>query len=166
MRLRPRFLAILALGTIFALAPRRSESARTDVLIMDNGDSITGEILALQRGKLSYKTDNIGTLSVEWAHVAELRSTNTFTFEDQRGALFFGSLAEAGGENQLRVVDGDVTVATLPIDSVINIYRVKPSFWSRLDGSLDIGSTYTQQNGATQYNLDTSVRETTERRQI
>jgi hypothetical protein len=154
------FVAILS-----AVVPRTSESARTDILILDNGDRITGEILSLQRGKLSFKTDNIGTLSVEWIHVAELRSTNFFTFEDQRGVLYSGSLAEAE-EYRLNVVDGEVTVATLDVDSVVSIYRVKPNLWSRLDGSLDVGYSYTQQNGATQYNLNTSVREATEVRQV
>ena len=165
MRARRQSFTILVVAILSTGVPRRSESARTDILILDNGDRVTGEILSLQRGKLSYKTDNLGTLSVEWTHVAELRSTNFFTFEDQRGVLYSGSLAEAS-EYELKVVDGEVTVATLDIDSVVSIYRVKPSFWSRLDGSLDVGYSYTQQNGSTQGNLNTSVRETTEKRQI
>jgi hypothetical protein len=165
MRARRKSFTILVVAILFVVVPRRSESARTDILILDNGDTITGEILSLQRGKLSFKTDNIGTLSVEWTHVAGLKSTNYFTFEDQRGVLHFGSLAEAS-EYQLNVVVGKETVATLDIDSVVNIYRIKPNLWSRLDGSLDIGYTYTQQNGATQYNLNTSVRETTEKQQV
>jgi len=136
--------------------PRPAEAARTDILVLDNDNWITGEILSLESGKLSFKTDNVGTLSVEWKHVAELKSTNSFTVETQRGEVYFGVLSETE-KNQLKVVDGDVTVASLDMDSVVSIYWVKESFWSRLDGSLDVGYGYTQQNGSTQFNLNTSV---------
>ena len=89
--------------------PRPAEAARTDILVLDNENWITGEILSLESGKLSFKTDNIGTLSVEWKHVAELKSTNTFTVETQRGEIYFGVLSETE-KYQLKVVDGDVTV--------------------------------------------------------
>ena len=118
-----------------------------------------------RKASCRFKTDNIGTLSVEWIHVAELRSTNTFTIETRRGEIYFGTLAETE-ENRIVVVDDDVAIATLDIDSVVNIYRVKESFWSRLDGSLDIGYGYTQQNGSTQFNLNTSVYERREHRRI
>lgn len=165
MRFRNPYCTLLLALVFCAVLPRPSESARTDTLILDNGDRITGEILSLQRGKLNYKTDNVGTLSVEWVHVAELRSVNRFTLETQTGALYSGSLAEAE-ENQLNVVDGGLTAATLEVDTVVAIIRVKPNLWNRLDGSLDVGYSYTEQNGATQYNLTTSVRETTETRRV
>ena len=152
------FTAVLAL-------PTHSQAARTDILVLDNGDHITGEVLTLERGKLSFKTDNIGTLSVEWIHVAELRSVNHYTVETRPGDLYLGQLAESEAE-RLKIVDGDVTVATLDIDSVVNIFRVKDSLWSRLDGSLDVGYGYTQQNSSTQFNLNTSVSERREHRQI
>ena len=68
--------------------------------------------------------------------------------------------------SRIKIVDGDITVSTLDVDSVVNIYRVKDSFWQRLDGSLDIGYGYTQQNGATQFNLNTTVSERKEHQQI
>ena len=145
--------------------PRRAEAASTDILVLDNGNWITGEILSLESGQLSFKTDNIGTLSVEWKHVAELRSTNSFTVETEPGEIFFGALAETE-KTRLKIVDGDATVANLEIESVVNIYRVKAGFWSRLDGSLDIGYSYTQQNGATQFNLNASVYERQEHQYI
>lgn len=165
MRARRLYLEVLFLIAVSIASPRRSQAARTDILVLDNGDRITGEILSLQLGKLSFKTDNIGTLSVEWRHVAQLQSVNHFTLLTGRGDIYFGSLAETT-EPQLEIVDDDLAVVTVAIDSVVSIDRVKPSFWTRLDGSIDFGFSYTQQNQSSQFNLGMSVRETTEKRQI
>jgi hypothetical protein len=165
MRALRAYSTVLLVVVVTAIVPTASEAARTDVLIMDNGDRITGEIVTLERGKMAFKTDNLGTLSVEWRHVAELRSSNSFTFETNTGAFYSGSLAEAQA-HQLRLTSGERTVADLSVDSVVTIYRLEQAFWSRFDGSLDVGYSYTQQNASTQYNIDASARYTTDTRQV
>jgi hypothetical protein len=132
---------------------------------MDNGDQITGEVLSIQRGKLAFDTDNLGTLSVEWEHVAELRSKNSFTVETRDGKLYFGSLDQAS-KGRLRVVENDEDMATLDLDSVVYVDRVKDSLWKRLDGSVDIGYSFTQSNGATQLNVDATIGERTVKRRV
>ena len=39
---------------------------KTDIIILENGDRITCEILQLARGKLTAKTDRLGTVEIEW----------------------------------------------------------------------------------------------------
>ena len=38
-----------------------------DTVILDNGDRLTGELQTLEEGKLSFKTDYAGTLSIDWS---------------------------------------------------------------------------------------------------
>ena len=60
MRARRFCLEVLfPIAAVSLASPKRSHAARTDILVMDNGDRITGEILSLQLGKLSFKTDNL-----------------------------------------------------------------------------------------------------------
>lgn len=157
-------LASLLSVCIFATASL-SQAAKTDLLILDNGNNIVGEVTTLQRGKLTFKTDNIGTLSVEWPHVSELRSTNRFLIETEHGRKFSGSLAKASA-GQLSVESDGVVVATLEISGVVNMYRVEHTFLSRIDSSLDVGYSYTQQNADTQFNINAALRERTEKRQL
>ena len=42
----------------------RADHGKIDRLEMVNGDSLTCEIISLQNGKLTVKTDGLGTLSV------------------------------------------------------------------------------------------------------
>ena len=39
-------------------------AARTDLIVLKNGDHITGGVIQMQQGKLQLKTDDAGTLSI------------------------------------------------------------------------------------------------------
>ena len=39
---------------------------KTDVVYMNNGVRVTGEIKSLLRGRLEFKTDHMGTLLIDW----------------------------------------------------------------------------------------------------
>jgi len=40
-------------------------AAKTDVVVLLNGDRITGEVKELSYGQLKFKTDDMGTLYIE-----------------------------------------------------------------------------------------------------
>ena len=58
------FTILLQLMSIPALA-----RDKTDVVILKNGDRVTGEIKSLDRGKMSLSTDHMGTIQIEWEEV-------------------------------------------------------------------------------------------------
>jgi hypothetical protein len=60
---------------------------------------------------------------------------------------------EARGGAMLAVIGDDQTV-TLPHQAVVRIDKIGAGFWSRLDGSFDLGMTYTQADQTTQFNVD------------
>ena len=66
------------------------------MLILKNGDHITGEIKKLQRGTLEFKTERMGTLNVEWPAVARLTSSIDFEVVLDDGRKFYGTLAPDG----------------------------------------------------------------------
>jgi len=49
-----------------------SAQGRTDVVTLANGDRITGEVIRLERGRLEFKTDDAGTLYLEWDKLTSL----------------------------------------------------------------------------------------------
>src|SRR5688572_25888340 len=72
------FLSLMA----FALGSSPSTAApKTDTIVLVNGNAITGEVKRLDRGILSYSTDYMGTLNIEWDKVAQLRSTQLMEIE-------------------------------------------------------------------------------------
>jgi hypothetical protein len=76
---------------VVALAawPAAAAAQKTDVVTMPNGDKITGEVQSLSRGKLDYKTDDLGRLSIEWTKVARIVSRHLFDIEVSDGRSYW-----------------------------------------------------------------------------
>jgi putative salt-induced outer membrane protein YdiY len=141
----------LALSAAVACTPPAALAAKTDVLVLRNGDRITGEVKGLARGKLDYSTDDAGRLSVEWDKVARLTSPHSFDVEDAAGVRYFGRLVPAGRDGF--VVFQDVGSDTLPVVSVIGITPVNAAFVERLSAYLDLGFTLAKANQATTFSV-------------
>ena len=128
---------------------------RTDVVTLGNGDRITGEIVHLERGRLEFKTDDIGTLYFEWDNLVSLVTTRLVEVTTTDGIVFLGTLGQAT-DGSIAVVSTDATAQLLMAD-VTEITTIGRSFWRKLDGSFDIGFNYTRSSGVAQLNVNTDT---------
>jgi hypothetical protein len=119
-----------------------ARAAKTDVVVLKNGDHLTGEVEYLERGRLSFKTDDIGTIEIEWDKVKSVTAAAPFDLDDLKGYRYMGALAPGLTEGEMLVAWAGRT-ATVALASVVRIRRLNTSFWGRLDGSLDVGASYT-----------------------
>jgi hypothetical protein len=118
-------------------------AAKTDILILQNGDRTTGEIKELKFGKLKYGTDDAGTIIFEWDKIAYLETVNQYQVETEDGNIYYGALDTDTVANKLLVISAaDSFVTDFP--EVVWIILVKKKFWSRLGASLSLGSSYTK----------------------
>ena len=142
---------VLALSAVTALAPRSALAVKTDLVILKNGDHITGEIKGVSRGKLDYSTDDAGRLSIEWTKVARVTSPNPFNVEVSSGARYFGRLSSP--ERDGYVVIQDVRADTLAVEDVIDVTPLSASVTQRVMSYLDVGFTLAKANQATTFSL-------------
>ncbi len=146
---------------LFLFAPARAE--RTDVVVLRNGDHITGEIKELKLGKLKYSTDDAGTIFIEWDKVAFIRSKDTFELETAIGAEYFGSVDSDTINVAVLVLSGTDTVR-LRFPDVVRITPIKSSFWTRLDGSsASLGFNYGKAGKVGRLNFNGDIRHRTRR---
>jgi hypothetical protein len=145
----------LALATGATLAPVPARAAKTDVLVLRNGDRITGEVKGLARGKLDYKTDDAGRLSVEWDKVARLTSVYSFDVEDTWGRRYFGRLMPSERDGYVVFQDGGAD--TLAVMNVIGLAPVNATLVERLSAYLDAGFSLAKANEATTFSLSGKV---------
>ena len=151
LRLCPFALALVMLsGAVASAAPK------TDVIVLNNGDRLTVEIKGLSRGRLTVKTDALGTPNVDWGDIVGLVSNRSYEVEVADGRRYYGSLVEGAKDHVLvRGLIGNPTDVVL-----LDIVRMTPlgaSFWSRLDGSLDAGFNFTSASQQTQFTTNASV---------
>lgn len=132
-----------------------AQAQRTDVVTLNNGDRVTGEVSSLDRGRLEYKTDDQGTLYIEWDKVATVTAAGQFDVGTSDGRRFVGSLRTDA--NRTLVVVEAVGVVSLPMAEVTDIFQIGRSFWKKLDGSIDVGFSYTRSSDIAQLNANTSV---------
>ncbi len=129
--------------------------AKTDVVTLANGDRITGEVSKLDRGRLEYKTDDAGTIYFEWDNIVSLRSSAQFEVGTSDGRLFLGGL-DTDGPRTLVVIGAQGRVS-LPNSEVTMITPIGRSFWKRLDGSVDLGFSYTRSSDIAQLNVNSTT---------
>src|SRR5262249_23926382 len=134
-----------------ALWPARVDAAKTDIIVLRNGDRITGEVKGLAHGKLDYSTDDAGRLSIEWDKVARVTSPNQFQLELGSGVMYFGRLG-ASNLDGFAVIYG-VGADTLTVGSVVEISPIRAGFLQRLQSYLDVGFTLAKANRATTFSL-------------
>jgi len=143
---------------LLALSASAAAQARTDVVVLRNGDAITGEIYSLERGQLQFKTDDAGTLSIKWEKVVRLTGKGKLGLLEVRladGRVYLGQF-EPAANGQALIVGGPTPVEVALLD-IVEISRIGAGFWSRVDGSLDLGLSYTQSSGVAQFNGAFSV---------
>ena len=102
--------AVIVLGMIACSSAAAWGQGRTDVVTLINGDRITGEILELDRGRLELKTDNAGTIEIEWDKIARIEATRQFDVVTSDGRRFLGSLGRTG-DGFLLIVGGETVTS-------------------------------------------------------
>jgi hypothetical protein len=128
---------------------------KTDIVELANGDRITCEIQKLDRGKLTVKTDGIGTIGIEWDDVERVTSTAIYDVELASGERTSGSI-DRGDAGTINLVTTAGTERRA-LDTIVRMARLGGTFWRRLDGSLAAGFSFTQADLQTQWTFNANV---------
>lgn len=119
---------------------------KTDVIIMHNGDRLSGQILVMQYGRLSLNTDYLGTADIEWTDIARIESPQQFIVHDLEGIHHSGVLLGSEQNRHLVVSNEEGRRTELRFDEIDRMYAGEPDFLSRLTGSFSLGFDYTKAN--------------------
>jgi hypothetical protein len=139
-------LSALLLGVLGSWWPGAASAQKTDVVVIINGDVITGEVKGLDRGKLDYNTDDVGRLSIKWEKVIGLTSTHFFDVEVSSGARYYGQLSSPQNDGTVLVMNDRAD--TLRIRDVVSISRLDAGLLQRTKAFVDAGYTFAKANSA------------------
>jgi hypothetical protein len=150
-------VAIAALGAWLA-SIAIADAARTDIIVLANGDRLTGEVVQLRQGKLEVKTDDAGTISIEWDKVASVNTADQYEVNMRDGSQYLGRLrpGPAAGGVQVAALDG--TLVLVSMADIASFARIKSGFLQRIDGSFDLGASYTKSSEIGEAYLDAGAR--------
>ena len=130
---------------VVALATSGVAQAQGDVALFKNGDRLTGEIKALDRGRVSFDTPTTGVINLEWDDIARLSSTTTFEITLESGERIYGTLAEATANGQFRV-QTPTGMRDLPSQTIVRMTPIKSTLADRIEMRVDLGHSLAKAN--------------------
>lgn len=145
---------------VFTLCPG-AQAKRKDLVIMKNGDHLTGEVKKLENGVLYVDLEYVsGSVGVNWLQVEKVVSTGSFQVTLKNGDRSAGTIAKVpdkdapGKDFEVQEKKGRLQAAA---PDVVEIESNKSNFWRQLSGSIDFGYNFTSGNSQKQINSDASA---------
>lgn len=150
-----RATARLVLCALLAHAAVAAAAPKTDVIVFQNGDRLTGEIKGLEHGRLELKTDNLGTVYIEWDKIATVQTNQYLEVETSSGARRFGRIPQAPAPGSLNLEAGrGEAPSQIAMADVVRVTPIEQgSLAKRLDGYVTLGLNYTKADNQTEFNL-------------
>lgn len=129
----------------------------TDVVVMENGDRLTGEVKALDGGVLYVSLPYvIQTLSLNWSKVVRLESRQLLIVKTEDGTVYEGVLNSsetASRPIKIEISETPEKKAVISSTQVVNVSETSEKFLQRFTGGVSVGTIYTKANQTTQYSL-------------
>jgi Protein of unknown function, DUF481 len=156
-----RTLAIIV-GYLFLLTTPSFARESTDVIVMKNGDHLTGEIKGLNAGVLYVSIPYIlGTSSVQWSQVARLESKQLFLVKTEDGLVYTGTLnttdTPSGRPVTIEVIESSGKQVAIERPRIVAMDVTSTKFFQRFSGGINTGIIYSKGNESTQYNLGSEL---------
>jgi Protein of unknown function, DUF481 len=154
---------VIAAFALLLLAVPAWGRDHTDIIIMKNGDHLTGEVKGINAGVLYVDLNYVdGTVSLQWSQVAHLESNQPFIVKTEEGSVYSGTLktleTPLGDPIKIQVTDrAERAEAALEGPHIVSLEQTSESFWRRMNGAISFGTTYTKGNQSTQYSLSSQV---------
>jgi len=156
-----RAVGFLLIASFLACCFSLAQGERKDVVVMKNGDRLTGKVKRLQDGLLFIETPYAsGNIGLDWNQVDSVQSTAIFQIILNNGHRLEGTIEKISGE-KAKNEDFQIREATeevgIPSTSIARIDQKKPTFWRQLQGNIDFGYSFASGNSQSTLNADTSA---------
>jgi len=135
---------------------------KTDVIVMKNGNTFTGEVKNLANGVLHVDLDYVdGTINIDWLKVARLESTYLFHVNLEDGSTYSAKIVNReslpGTAVQIEIQPLGEEPQVIDRSTVVGMTQTSDSVWRRFSGDFNLGSSYSKGNSTTQYNLGSGL---------
>jgi hypothetical protein len=131
---------------------------KTDVIVLDNGDRLTGEIKRLYSGVLYFSVGYVdGTAEVQWSRIIRIESRQLFIVHTQQGSLYTGSLTTSTNMGSMPVLIriNQLSGAAVEMDrsAIVSLGQTSESFWRKFSGQIQTGLMQAKGNDTIQYSF-------------
>jgi len=147
-----KLVKVFLLNVLLFCSSASFATEKTDIIILKNGDRVTGEIKSLEAGLLQLKTDTMGVIYIEWRFISELISGATQSVESADGRRWLGNLQKPESGEHI-VVNTDEGSVDLSPTEVVTIWPVAATFLDKVDLDVSVGFDYSKSTEISNFNL-------------
>jgi hypothetical protein len=147
--LKNRFIWLL----FFLVLTISVQAQKNDTIYLKNGDRITGELKKFEYGLLTLSTDAMLKVYIEFDKINTIYSAKYFEMRTNSGIRYFGHLMKSNSPAALNIVTKTDTIPK-PLWDIVQITPIKRSFFQKIDGTIDVGLSYTKASDVFQYSLN------------
>jgi len=150
---------LLPIILLCGLAASPAYAVKTDIVVLINGNAVTGEIKSLEFGSLIYSTDSMGTVNIDWEDIVSVTSNQNMQVEVTDGRRFFGHLTTPEDRLTIRI-KGARKESDFTMSEIIRMTPIESDekFWHRLEGSFSLGFQTQKSSEVTTSNISSDVR--------
>jgi hypothetical protein len=132
-------------------------AAKTDIIILNNGDHVTGEIKGLTAGQLELSTEYMDTVYIDWENIRDIISDQGHRIEMSDGRRLLGTLDKPQTSNpdeaDLIIINTDEGSLEVSSSNLVRMYPVGGGFWDRMDLSFNLGFNFDKSSSIGKYNF-------------
>jgi putative salt-induced outer membrane protein YdiY len=117
---------------------------------LTNGDRLTGQVEGLTAAKLALKTPYAGSVKIDWTQIkALIVDEMNVMVEVESGRRYIGRIEK---ENDILIIEKDDVRNEILTRDVVSLVPMTdsepPGFWKLLEGSFDVGYSFTRGNSS------------------
>lgn len=131
---------------------------KTDIIILQNGDHITGEIKNLVSGQLELSTEYMGTVFIDWENIRDIISDRGHQIEMGDGRRLLGTLekpeSNSPDDAELIIINTGEGPLEVMSSNLVRMYPVGGGFWDRMDLAFSLGFNFDKSSSVGKYNFN------------
>ena len=153
MRLVPTLASVALSCCVTLYSAIAAAHTKTDVIRVENGDTITGAIDSMSAGKLALNTHYAGVIKIKWREIEQIDSRYVYEVRLDDGERLYGRFAKTEEKSVLtfKVRGG---TRQLDLEDIVEIRSIEEQLADQLD--LNVTSTIYTDPNATTVSLSTS----------
>jgi putative salt-induced outer membrane protein YdiY len=129
-----------------------------DVIVLKNGDRISGEVKKLENGDVHIDAgygENI--VIIDWEQVERIESPQRFAVVTSGGDRLSGSIRTDPEASTQVLVEGQGATLSFEHSELVSLTPIDAGFWGRFGTSVDFGLSLTKANETKQFNTRATV---------
>ncbi len=150
-------IIIIAFFLMAFFEESNAASSKIDTVYFQHGDRLTGELISLNKGILKLKTNDVGTVSIEWQNVDSLCILNSLRILKHNGGVLYGKLYPSGKNKVGIVIDEEGRKSEIELVAIVELIQLKEKLISRLSGTLSAGFNYTKATEVSQFDFSGNI---------